>query len=81
VEENEFSYDISGEISLFDLLNTWGAQNAPGLLKRLFDPELGSIASMILILINGYSVKSDDPKTTMVSPGDIIFIKPVLVGG
>ena len=81
IKERMFSYEIAGKASLFDVLNTWGAQNAPDLLKRLFDLETGSIASTILILLNGRSVKSEDPKTTMVSPDDAIIIMPVLVGG
>lgn len=81
MEESEFLYDIAGESCLFDVLNAWSAQNAPGPLKRIFDPEIGSIAGSILILLNGRSVKSKDPKTTMVSPGDVITIMPVLIGG
>jgi len=81
IKESKFSYDIAGEACLSDVLNNWGAQNAPGFLKRVFDPETGSIASTILILKNGRSVKSEDPKTTMVSPGDVIIIMPILVGG
>jgi len=79
--ENMFTYDIDCAVSLFDMLSAWGAQSAPGLLKRVFDPESGSIASTILILINGRSVKSEDPRTTMVSPGDTIMIMPILIGG
>ena len=81
VEESEFTYEIAGEASLFDMLNTWGAQHAPSLRERLFDPESGGIATTILILKNGRSVKSEDPKTTMVSPGDVLMIMPILVGG
>ena len=81
IKESVFSYDIAGEASLFDLLNAWGAKNAPGLPKRVFDNETGGIASTILVLRNGRSVKSEDPRTTIVAPGDSITITPIIVGG
>ena len=81
IDESMFSYDIASEATLFDVLGTWGARDAPDLMKRVFDPETGGIAASILILKNGRSVKSEDPKMTMVSPGDAIIIMPILVGG
>jgi len=81
IEERTFSFDISGEVSLFDMLSAWGALYAPGLAKRVFDPETGGIASTIMIIKNGRSVKSDDPRTTIVSPGDDITVFPIIVGG
>ena len=81
IKKSFFSYDIGDEASLFETLNAWGAEEAPGVLKRIFDPETGSIAGTMIVLINGRSVKSEDPKKTMVSPGDVILIAPILVGG
>lgn len=81
LKEPEFRHDIAGQMNLFDLLTEWSAQNAPEVLKRFFDPETELIASTTLILLNGRSVKSDNPKTTMVSPGDSIYITPILLGG
>lgn len=81
VKESMFLYDIGDEACLFDTLNAWGTEKAPGVLKRIFDPETGSIAGTMIVLINGRSVKSEDPKKTTVSPGDVILIAPILVGG
>ena len=81
VADGGFSHELTGETSLYELLSEWGGQCAPSILKRLFEPESGGVAATILILLNGRSVKSDDPKTTMVSPGDEITIAPILLGG
>ena len=80
-ERNEFLCEIAGETSLFDLLTGWCSENALELLERLFDKNTGAIAGTVMILLNGRSVKSDDPKTLMVSPGDNMTIFPILVGG
>jgi len=81
VKESLFTFDITNDISLFELLNSWGALHAPELPGRVFCAETGIIASTMMVIINGRSVKSDDPKTTMVSPGDEILITPIIVGG
>jgi sulfur carrier protein ThiS len=81
MEKNEFSYDIQEQTNLADLMVKWGSQHSPEALDRLFDPETEYIASTMMILLNGKSVKSDDPKTTMISPGDSIYITPILLGG
>jgi len=80
IEESTFTYDIPGQVSLFDMLNEWGVSNAPGLAQRVFDPETGGVASTIMVIQNGRSVKSDDPKKTIVTPGDEITIFPIIVG-
>jgi len=79
--DSSFTYEITGQITLTDLMYDWGRQNAPGVPDRLFDPVTGYIAGTMLVLLNGRSVKSDDPKTTMVYPGDVIYITPILIGG
>ena len=76
-----FSYDITNTVSLVDLMNTWCGQNAPEVFGKIFDSETEYIAATMLITLNGRSVKSDNPKTTMVSPGDSLYITPILVGG
>jgi len=81
LEENIFSRETGGQTNLTDLLTGWGADHAPDLLGKLFDAETGFISEMVLVLLNGRSVKSGDPKTTMVSPGDSLYITPVLPGG
>ena len=81
MEESVFSFDIACETSLFDVVSEWGAQNAPDILRRVFDLQTGGVAGNMLIIQNGRSVKSDDPKTTMVSPGDAITIAPIIIGG
>jgi len=78
---NSFAFEIAGPISLTALLNEWGSRNAPKLLAKLFDPETGFVADSILIVLNGRSVKSDDPETTIVSPGDSLYISPIVLGG
>ena len=79
--ENEFSYEVAGVVSLADLLNGWCSQNAPSLIERVFDKDTGCIAGTAMVLLNGRSVKSEDPKTLMVSPGDSISVMPILIGG
>ena len=81
LKENTFSWDIGDRTSLAELLSGWGAANEPELLGKLFNPETGFIAEMVLVLQNGRSVKSVDPKSTTVSPGDSIYITPILPGG
>lgn len=80
-EESAFTWEIPAPVCLADLLEDWGSRCAPELLGRLFDREAGGIAASILILVNGRSVKSEDPRATMVSPGDSVLIAPVLLGG
>ena len=81
IEEKTFSFDIPGDVSLFDMLSAWSEENAPGLTKRVFDPETGCISGTIMIIKNGRSVKSEDPRVTIVSPGDEITVFPIIVGG
>jgi len=81
LEKDTFAYDVSDSMSLYNLLHEWGAKEAPEALDRLFDQTTGYIAQTILILVNGRSVKSDNPKTVMVSPGDTVAITTILVGG
>ena len=81
LETNDYLFDITNTVSLADLMGAWCGQNAPEILGRLFKPETGEIAVSIMITLNGRSVKSDNPRMTMVSPGDSIFITPILVGG
>ena len=81
LEKNTFTFCIDDTMSLYDLMHEWGAQEAPEALGRLFHHETGYIAPTILILLNGRSVKSDDPRKTMVSSGDRIAVTTILVGG
>ena len=81
LQEKAFSYNITEQISLADLMNEWGSQYAPEVLKQLFDPQTEYIAGSILILLNSRSVKSDDPRKTVISPGDDVFITRILIGG
>lgn len=76
-----FSFPLTDQMSLAGLLDEWCAQNAPETLDKLIDPQTQCIAASTLITINGRSVKSDDPETTMVSPGDRIYITKILIGG
>jgi len=81
VEERKYTIDIPGDVSLFDMLSTWSEENAPGLTKRVFDPETGDVSGTMMVIKNGRSVKSEDPRVTIVSPGDEITVFPIIVGG
>ena len=81
LKDSEFSYDIPGSMSLNDLILGWCAKNAPELPERLFDKNTGGIAGNAMILLNGNSVKSEDPKKLLISPGDKISMHPILIGG
>jgi hypothetical protein len=76
-----FLHNIADPVSLFDLMRTWCGNNAPEVFAKLFEPKTEYIAGAMLITLNGRSVKSDNPKTTMISPGDVIYVTPILVGG
>ncbi|MCL2166381.1 MAG: hypothetical protein FWH49_03735 [Clostridiales bacterium] len=66
---------------LTDLLEQWSSRDAPGAADKIMDRENGCIAAAVLILLNGRSVKSEDPETVLISPGDSIKIMPILLGG
>ena len=81
LKDNEFSYEIPDSTSLAELLGGWCSINAPELIERIFDKETGGIAGTAMVLVNGRSVKSDDPKTLQIHPGDSISVLPILIGG
>ena len=76
-----FAYELESEKCLYDILRDWCEKSAPGFEKRLFDPVTGGIGATMLVLQNGRSVKSEDPRETMISPGDALSILPILIGG
>lgn len=78
---NVFSWDISAPVSLAELLEGWASGGAPEELKSLLSRETGTIPANVLILLNGLPVKAGELETTTVSPGDSIYIAPVLLGG
>ncbi|MDR0469853.1 MAG: hypothetical protein LBH09_07770 [Peptococcaceae bacterium] len=79
--ENAYALSVDKQMPLAVLLDSWGACYAPDFLAKLLNRETGMVAANILIILNGYSVKSEDPMLTMVSPGDNLFIAPILLGG
>ena len=81
INERVYSFDLAGETCLFDVLDAWCAQNAPGTLDKIIDPQTRLVAATTLVTVNGRSVKSDDPKTTMAAPGDSIYVTKIIVGG
>ena len=81
LEDAGYSFPVSGQTSLADLLAGYCAEYSPETLEKIIDPRTRLIAAATLVTVNGRSVKSEDPETTMLSPGDSIYITRILIGG
>ncbi|MEZ0289901.1 MAG: MoaD/ThiS family protein, partial [Sulfolobales archaeon] len=76
----EYSVRISNEITLLDLILILDKNLNIELSKRVLDDE-ERIKSRYVVLINGSSLRDNNPKNVRIKDEDVIVFLPPAVGG